>query len=57
MIHIGLKHWCPTSWLAWAALSEEELSMSASTIVALKVMPLNYFHGNYNRHKECNNVI
>ena len=57
MIHIGLKHWCPTSWLAWAALSEEELSMSASTIVALKVMPLNYFHGNYNRHKECNNAI
>lgn len=41
-------HWCPTLWLAWAALNETELFRAESTIASPEVMPTNYFHANYN---------
>jgi len=44
----NLVHGYPVFWLAWATLSEEELSRATSVKVALKVMLPNYFHGNYN---------
>ena len=54
---LSLGHGCPTFWLPWAALSEEELSWAAYTYVTPKEMPLIYFHVNYIKHKEhCNTV-
>lgn len=36
-----LTHGCPTFWLTWAVLREEELFRAAFTKIALKVMPPN----------------
>ena len=50
-------HVCPTLWLAWATLHEEELSRATSKKVALKVIPPVYFCGNNNQYKKHNNII
>ena len=50
----GLKHGRSTFWLAWAALSQEELSW---TVVAPKVMPPIHFHGNDNGYKGHSNTL
>jgi len=47
----------PTFWLAWATLSEQELSWAVYTCTAAKVRSPIYFHGNYNRYKEHNSPI
>ena len=51
-----LVHGCPTFLIAWAAVSEEEFSLDADTLVTPKVMPPISFHGNYSRYKEHNNT-
>lgn len=48
---------CPTSWLTWSALSEQEFSWATYTRIAPKVMPSVNFHRNYNWYKEHNNNI
>ena len=56
-INSSLSHRCPTFWLAWDALSEDEFSWAAQTQVAPKVMPPVYFCGNKSRYKEHNDTI
>ena len=45
-------HGCPNFQLAWAALSEEELSRAISTLVTSQIMSPDYFRGNYKLYKE-----
>lgn len=53
----GVQHECPTSWLVWTVLSEEEWSWAAYMQVTQEVITPIYSHGNNNRDEEHSNTV